>query len=119
MQHLLYIFIICPDVQVVGSGSSSDSGKYVTALDHTWYTKTGAVSVSIRWDRLADAVRIGRQEFKRKAGNVFVVRRRANGEIVGEQLGNLGPSADYPQVLEYVRQQLPKDDLITSLKLQE
>jgi len=115
--HLLYILIICPGAQEIGSGGSSDYGKYVTTLNHMWTTKTGTLAVSVRWNREDDTVEVGKQNFIREKGNVFVVRLEQNKEIDCQQLANLGPHASFQQVLEHVRQQLPKDELIASLEL--
>lgn len=116
-QHLLYVLIVCPGVQELGMSSSTDYGDYVTTLNHTWSAKTGAFAVSIPWDRRTDIVEIGKQKFSREKGNVFLVRAEPNKEIVGRQLTSLGPNAGFHQVLEHVRQQLPKDEFIGSLKL--
>lgn len=116
-QHLLYVLIVCPGVQELGMSSGTDYGDYVTTLDHTWGTKTGAITVSIPWDRRTDTVTIGKQTFSREKGNIFVVRVEPNKELVGQQLTSLGPNASFHQVLEYICQQLPKDEFIRSLKL--
>lgn len=115
-QHLLYLVIITPCVQEHGSSSSSDFGLYVTTLSHSWITEKGAFTVSIPWDRQTDTVKIGKQEFTRGKGDVFVVRLNANGEATGQQLASLGPHVNYREVLQYIHQQLPNDEAIASIK---
>ena len=116
-QHLLYILIVAPGVQEHGSSSRSDYGKYVTTLSHIWNTEKGTLTVSIPWNRQTDTAMIGKQEFVREKGNVFVVRVNANGEISGQQLASLGSHIRYQDVLKYIQQQLPNDELIASVKL--
>jgi hypothetical protein len=116
-QHLLYILIITPDIQEHGSSSSSDYDKYITTLRHTWNTDKGTLTVSIPWNRQTDAVTIGKQEFIRDKGDVFVVRLNANGEISGQQFESLGLHIRYQDGLQYIHQQLPNDELISSVKL--
>ena len=115
-QHLLYLIYMCSGGL---SGSSSDYGQYVTTLNYRWNTSTGTFVVSVRWDRQADTVAIGKQKFIREKGNVFVVRLDADREVVGQQLKSLGPHADFQQVLKHAREQLANDKLMASLKLQE
>lgn len=116
-QHLLYLFIITSGTQEHGSSSSSDYGKYITTLSHTWNTEKGILSVSTHWDRQADIVSVGKSEFNRAKGNVFVVRFSTNGEVSGQQLGNIGAHANCREVLNYVQQQLPDDAAISSVHL--
>jgi len=116
-QHLLYILIITPVIQGHGSSGNSDFGKYITTLSHTWNTDKGTLTVSIPWNRQTDIVTIGKQEFVREKGDVFVVRLDANGNISGQQFASLGSHIRYQDVLKYVQQQLPNDELISSVKL--
>jgi hypothetical protein len=116
-QHLLYILIITSAVQQHGSSSSSDLGKYVTTLRYTWNTEKGTLAVSITWNRQTDTVTIGKQEFVREKGDVFVVRLDANGEMSSQQFASLGQHIRYQDVLKYIQQQLPNDGLISSVKL--
>src|SRR5208282_3154151 len=116
-QHLLYILIITPCVEEHGSRSGSDFGKYVTTLKHEWSTEKGILTVSIPWDRQTDTVTIGKQQFIREKGNVFIVRLGTKGEKSGQQLASLGPHVRCQEVLQYIQQQLPSDQLISSIKL--
>src|ERR1039458_8674742 len=116
-RHLLYVVIVCPGVQELGMSSGADYGEYITTLDHRWSTKTGVVAASVSWDRRTDTVEIGKQKFSRDKGNVFIVRCEPNKEVVGQQLTSLVPNAGFHQVLDHVRQQLPNDEFIGSLKL--
>jgi hypothetical protein len=116
-QHLLYMLIITPGVQEHGSSSGSDYDKYVTTLSHTWNTEKGVLTLSIPWNRQTDTVTIGKQEFIREKGNVFVARLNANGELSGQQFASLGAHIRYQDVLKYIQQQLPNDELISSVKL--
>jgi hypothetical protein len=116
-QHLLYIFFITPCVQEHGSSGHSDFGKYVTTLSHAWNTEKGVLTVSIAWNRQTDTVTIGKQEFIRENGNVFIVRLNADGEVSGQQLASLGAHISYQDVLQYAHQQMPNDELISSVRL--
>ena len=111
-QHLLYILIVTSAVQEHGSSSHDDYAKYVTTLNHTWNTEKGTLTVSIPWNRQTDIVTIGKQEFVREKGDVFIVRVDANGEMSGQQFASLGSHIRYQDVLKYVQQQLPNDELI-------
>jgi hypothetical protein len=107
-QHLLYIFFITP--------WRITSEKYVTTLSH-WNTEKGVLTVSIAWNRQTDTVTIGKQEFIRENGNVFIVRLNADGEVSGQQLASLGAHISYQDVLQYAHQQMPNDELISSVRL--
>jgi hypothetical protein len=116
-QHLLYMLILTRSNQEHGANSSSDFGKYVTAINHTWNTENGQLTTSIHWDRQADTVLVGAQEFIRAKGNVFVVRVDTNGVASGQQLGNLGAHSNCQEVLSYIQQQLPGDVVISSAQI--
>ena len=117
-QNLLYLVIVLPGLKARGSGSSSDYGTYVTTLTFHWETDTGSVSVPVHWDRQRDTVSVSKQTFVRSKGNVLVVRREADGALTAKQMGSL-VHADGPAVLAHLRQQLPNDELIASLQLQD
>ena len=119
VHYLLYLLIITPGVQEHASSSSDDFGKYVTTLNHSWDTDKGAFSVSIPWNRQTDVVTIGKQDFLREKGNVFVVCLNLGGKIVGQQLTSLGAHSNFIELLDSVRKQLPKEELFSSLKLSE
>ena len=121
-QNLLYIVAVCPGVQrsstiQISENSGTDFGKYVTTLDHTWNNSAGSETVTIRWDRRADIVSIGKQEFIRGNGNLFVVRSEAGGKIMSQQLESLGPHVGAQGVLQSISNQLSNDRTITMLKL--
>jgi hypothetical protein len=116
-QNLLYILIVGPSVQTHGSSSASGFEKYVTTLDYSWNAEKSAFAVSIHWNRKTDIVVIGKQEFDREKGNVFVVRLDANSEMTSQQLTNLGSHDSFSEALKHIQQQLPNDQLINSLKL--
>jgi len=116
-QNLLYILIVGPSVEVHGSSSHSSNDKYFTTLDYSWNTEKSPFAVSIRWNRQTDVVAMGKREFIRAKGNVFVVRLDAGGEIASQQLANLGSHESFSEVLKHIQQQLPNDQLISSLRL--
>jgi hypothetical protein len=116
-QNLLYILIITSGIQEHGSSGSNDYGRFVTTLNHSWNTDKGTFAVSIPWNRETDMVTIGKQEFLREKGNVFVVKLNAAGEIVSQQFASLGSHSNFQQMLDYIHQQLPNDKLISSVKL--
>jgi hypothetical protein len=116
-QDLIYVLVICPDVKVHGSGSGIDMEKYVTTLNYSWDAESGKISIQVRWNRDSDIVTIGDKKFDRDKGNVFIVRRQTNGEIVGQQLPSLGTHAAFSEVLRHVQQQLTNDQFIASLKM--
>src|SRR5437870_5551162 len=117
-QNLLFLVIVLPGIKARGAGSSSDYGTYVTTLTFHWETDTGSVSVPVRWDRQRDTVSVSNQTFVRSKGNVLVVRREADGALTAKQMGSL-VHANGNAVLDHLRQQLPNDELIASLKLQD
>ena len=116
-QHLLYVVIVCPGVRAQGSSSSSQYDKHDTTLNHTWNTTAGLIAIAVRWDRQADTVSIGKQEFMREHGNLFIVRCEAGGVTTCRQLTGLGSHAGCQEVLQFIRKQLPKDRLVASLTL--
>jgi hypothetical protein len=113
-QHLLYLVFLCPGAP---SGNSDDYGQYVTTLTYTWRGAAGNTVVAVHWDRQADDIALEKQNFHREKGNVFVIRIAGDGKTVCQQLTSLGPNADFRQVLEHARQQLPHDELISRLTL--
>jgi hypothetical protein len=115
-QHLLYILIVTPGTQEHGSSSSDDYGKYITTVRHTWNTEKGTFSVSIPWNRQSDIVTVGKQDFVRGKGDVFLVRFDANGEPFGQQFASLGPHIRYQDVLQNIQQQLTNDQVVASIK---
>jgi hypothetical protein len=116
-QHLLYLLFLTRSYQQHGANSSNDFGKYITTINHTWGTENGQLTTSIHWDRQADTVMLGTQEFIRAKGNVFVVRIDTNGVASGEQLGSLGAHSDCQEVLSYIQHQLPGDTVISSAQI--
>ena len=72
----------------------------------------------MRWDRQRDTVFVSNQTFVRSKGNVLVVRREADGALTAKQVGSLS-HANGSGALQYLRQQLPNDELIASLRLQD
>jgi hypothetical protein len=117
-QNLLYLVIVLPGLKARGSGSSSDYGKYVTTLTFHWETEAGSVSVPVQWDRQRDTVLVSHQTFVRCRGNVLVVRREADGALTARQMDSLS-HVNGSAVLQHLRQQLPNDELIASLRLQD
>jgi hypothetical protein len=113
-EHLIYLMFLCPGGL---SSNGSEYGQYVTTLNYGWGTGTGALAISVQWDRQADTVVVGKQEFIRENGNVFVVQSEANGAVICRQLGSLGPYATFQQVVELARKTLSHDELIKSLTL--
>jgi hypothetical protein len=121
-QNLLYIVTVCPGVQRtsmtnISEDSGEDYGKYITTLNHTWNNSAGSETVTIRWDRQADTVSIGKQEFIREKGNLFIVRYNAGRETGCQQLESLGPHVGAQGVLQSISNQLSNDRVITTLKL--
>jgi hypothetical protein len=116
-QNLLYVFILTSATNASASSSHDDFGKYVTTLSHSWITEHEGIAVSVSWNRETDIVTIGKSEFIREQGNVFVVRVDTGGETSSKQLKSLGAHISHQQVLEYVQHQLPSDRLISSAKL--
>jgi hypothetical protein len=116
-EHLLYILIITPAAQEQGAGGSNTYGKYVTTLNHSWRTEKSTFSASISWDRQADIVTIGKQQFNRSNGNVFVAHLDADGEISGQQLASIESHSNCQKVLQYIQQQQPNDKVISSIQL--
>ena len=116
-EHLIYILIVCPEIEQHGSSVNDDLGTYVSTFDRTWVSSDGSIEVSIKWDRRTDIIIAGKQTFDREKGNVFVVRAEARKPISIQQLTDLGPTADFQQLLEHVQRQLPNEQILKSLKL--
>jgi hypothetical protein len=118
-QNLLYLAIVLPGLQAHGSGSGGDYGKFITTLTYNWDTQAGRISVVVQWDRQTDTVRVANQRFTRSRGNVLMVRRQTDGQLVAQQVPSLGPNANHTTVLQHLREQLPTDALIASLNLKD
>lgn len=116
-QHLLYVLILTRSYHEQGSSGSSDFGKYVTTINQQWNTENGRLTTSIHWDRQADTVLVGAQQFIRTKGNVFLVRIDTNGVVSGQQLGNLGAHSNFQEVLGYIQRQLPDDVALSSAQI--
>ena len=116
-QDLLYLLIVCPDVQTHGSGNGINMDTFFTTLNYTWDINPGNISIQVKWNRQTDRVLIGDQKYIREKGNVFVVERGVTGKINSYQLPSLGSHASFPEVLKHVQQEMPNDKLVTTLKL--
>lgn len=115
-QNLLYVIFISPkwpQKDTSGVGFS----KYVTTVIQTLSTGTRDIKVLFDWNRQKDTIAVGKQEFPREKGNVFVVQLDVKGEVICRQLTSLGPDSSFQQVLEHARQQLPNDKQIRKLTL--
>ena len=115
-----YLMIICRDVKAAanqgsGSGINHDLMSY-PRFHYEWATDKGTARVSLRWNMWTDNVSIGGQKFNRKKGNVFVVVRESNGELMTRQCGTLSSQADRPEIVRHIRQRLPDDELVKSLR---
>jgi hypothetical protein len=113
-QHLLFLIFLCPGAP---SGNNDDYGQYITTLTYTWRGAAGNTVVAVHWDRQTDDIAVEKQNFHREKGNLFIIRIADDGKTVCQQLTSLGPNADFQQVLEHARQQLPHDELISRLTL--
>src|SRR6185369_6423962 len=115
--NLFYVLCLVPGVLHANSSSSdSDYGKYTTTLSHAWNTEKGMFSVSIIWDRRTDVITIGNQEFLRSNGNVLFVCLDPNGKTSTQQEGNLGPHIRYQEVVQYIQQQIPTNQQISTVE---
>jgi len=121
LHNWLYVMIICRDVQAAESRSSSSGiNKDIMSyplFHYGWATQNGTADVSFRWNTWTDSVSIGEQKFKRKNGNVFVVVRNPDGQLTTQQCGSLGPSAASTEIVPHIREQLPQDALVASVRV--
>jgi hypothetical protein len=115
-QTLLYLLVVCPGIDPRDNGISENDGPYTTTLKYSWGTE---ISVSIPWDRRADTVSIGGRAFDRSKGNVLVIRRGSDGKFTGQQLKSLDAKGRHllcETVLLHIREQLPGDAVVASLR---
>jgi hypothetical protein len=116
-QDLLFLLVVCPNIQTHGEGSGMKMDTFVTTFNYSWGANPGAISIQVRWNRQTDKILIGDQKFIREKGNVFVVERETSGKIIGYQLSSLGSHAGFQEVLDHVQREMPNDKVISSLKL--
>jgi hypothetical protein len=116
-QDLLYLLVVCPNVQTHGSGSGMKMDTFVTTLNYTWDANPDSISIQVKWNRETGKITIGVQKFSRENGNVFVVEGETSGKISGYQLPSLGSHAGFPEVLRHIQQEMPNDNIIDALKL--
>jgi hypothetical protein len=116
-QDLLYLIFVSADSPLRHSAGNFVMGPYVTSINHTWNGGTNDLTVSCAWNRQKDTIAVGKQEFSRQKGNVFVVQLDAKRKVFCRQLASLGPHSSFQQVLEHARQQLPNDEQIRKLTL--
>jgi hypothetical protein len=116
-ENLVYLVVACPGLVSSGTAESSKGDTVVNVFTYTRKTPSGSVPISLKWDRRDDIVTMGGQRFGRETGNVFTVRREMNGQIISRQVSSLGPNADFPSLLRHVREQLPNDKIIDSLRI--
>ena len=98
-------------------GTGSTYRARVNTYFSFWKTPTGKVTVAVDWDKRADKVHIGQQEFNRGAGDVFVIIRQPDGRVVSTQLPSAGPDADPKTALEFIQKHMTNDSLVASIRL--
>ena len=114
---MLYLLVVCPGLAANGRGTTTDYGQGFNAYISRWETQQGGVSVTVGWDKRADSVHIGKQQFNRNAGNAFVILRQPDGKLVATPLPNPGPDADANSALHFILQHMTNDALIASIRL--
>jgi len=62
-ENLLYLLVICPGLSADSRGTATDYGQRSNAYSSEWTTSKGEVSVTVKWDKRADKVIIGKQQF--------------------------------------------------------
>jgi hypothetical protein len=120
LHNWLYVMIVCPEVQASDSQFSSSGINHDIMSNpefhYDWGTQGGIVHVAFRWNLWSDTISIGKLKFVRKDGNVFVVVRSLTGDLKTQQCGSLGSMADLPEIVQHIRQHLPNDNLVASIK---
>jgi hypothetical protein len=116
-ENLLYLLVICPGLSADSRGTATDYGQRSNAYSSEWTTSKGEVSVTVKWDKRADKVIIGEQQFNRNTGSVFVVIRQPDGKLVSTQLPSPGPDADGKTALNFIQKHMTNDALIASVRL--
>lgn len=71
----------------------------------------------MKWDKREDKVLLGKRQFARSLGNVFVLIRQTDGSETAIQLPN--PSSDLPpkDVLQLIKGHMTNDSIIAAIKL--
>ena len=116
-ENLLYLLVVCPGLAASGRGTATVYQRRSNAYISTWETQRGEVSVTVSWDKRADKVTIGKQQFNRAAGSAFVVIRQPDGKLVATQLPSPGPDVDPRTALNFIRKHMTNDALIASVRL--
>ena len=111
--------VVCPELKSSSYGTSTEFGRPINSYSSVWGTSKGEVSVTVHWDKRADKVRIEKQEFDRKIGNVFVVIRNADGRLVSTQLPSPGTDIDRKAALQFIQRHMTNDSMIAKLHLAE
>jgi hypothetical protein len=123
LQNVLYLMIIFPGGRAATNHSCTSGLRPAESSSvecyYDWATITGSAHLSLLLNTRSGAITIGSQGFERKNGNVFVVVSKSNGELTSQQCGTLGPLAKVSEVVRHIRQQLPKDKLVASVRVPE
>jgi hypothetical protein len=116
-ENLLYVLIVCPGLAAGERGNGTAFGQRYNTYRSFWGTCTGEVSVAVTWDKRADRVTIGKQQFSRDVGNTFVVIRQGTGSLRITQLPSAGPDADANAAFKHIQQHMTNDPLIATVEL--
>jgi hypothetical protein len=116
-ENLLYILVTCPGLEYTEHGGGTEYERTSTRYLSDWRTPSGRISVEVTWDRRADTILAGGQKLQRTKGCAVVIIRNKSGQLSVRQVPGPGPAATPQQALESIKQQLPDDKLIGSLKL--
>ena len=116
-ENLIYLLIVCPHLKVVEHGTGSTHGVRVNSYYSFWKSAGGEVSISLDWNKRTDKVIIGKEQFNRKVGNVFVVVRQPTGNIMTRQLSGLGSNADASAALTFIKNQIANDAVIANVRI--
>jgi hypothetical protein len=118
-ENLLYVLVVCPELYANSHGDGVNFGQRYNTYRAFWGTRTGDVTVAVTWDKRADKVKIGKQQFSRDLGNTFVVVRQPPGELRVTQLPSAGPDADAEAALRHIQLHMTNDALVSSVELHE
>lgn len=117
--ELLCWLVVCPGLLANGSGSESNEGTYRSVHKETWFAASHDVTIELAWDRRNDDIEIHSKRYKRSDGNTFVIIRDADGGVSSWQIKGVEGNADHARVMRHIREQLPDNELVATVKLVE
>lgn len=116
-QNLIYLLVVCPQLNAISRGTTTEFGRRFNAYICHWESSEKKVNVTMKWDKREDKVLLGKRQFARSLGNVFVLIRQTDGSETAIQLPNPGSDLPPKDVLQFIKGHMTNDSIIAAIKL--